>query len=330
MFNLTLSHLPTRYNLITNTPGRNQAALPLWTKLRTTLSIRIPHVVKWTFSRKLIQLLRLLSCLYLACDWPVAVLGASEECSVKPSLPLGSYALNQWAKQTKTRERVKSYSCFTPVRHFRTERCLAGYLQAFMCPAELAAGMGILHHCKPKLLLLAWDKGEGGLRSGPGSPLLPGCSLTCRWPAETKRPEREAIPLEEGDVWRTTPTQCMRWWDHSYTVCVTPSTTTFYRKLGLHSKTPSMSSLVDVPDTGWCRSFIGVRGSPIYLLSHALYGKVGGILATRSCVLPAYAERQGSMRRKRWNDIVEKEMILGTKHFLQGRRTRFLFLFMFS
>lgn len=84
----------------------------LWTKLRTTLLIRIPHVVKWTFSRKLIQLLWLLSCLYLVCDWPVAVLGASEECSVKPSLPLGSYALNQWAKQTKTRERVKSYSWF--------------------------------------------------------------------------------------------------------------------------------------------------------------------------------------------------------------------------
>lgn len=69
---------------------------------------------------------------------------------------------------------------FFPVRHFRTERCLAGYHQAFMCPAELAAGMGILHHCKPKLLLLAWDEGEGGLRSGPGSALLPGGSPTCR------------------------------------------------------------------------------------------------------------------------------------------------------
>lgn len=330
MFNLTLSHLPTRYDLITNTPGRNQAALPLWTKLRTTLLIRIPHVVKWTFSRKLIQLLWLLSCLYLVCNWPVAVLGASEECSVKPSLPLGSYALNQWAKQTKTRERVKSYSWFFSSQALQHRKVSGRVSPSIYVPSWARCRDGHSPPLQAQAFAAGLRQGRGGLRSGPGSALLPGCSPTCQCQQRRsghnvksflRRKEMSGEPpLHNACDGETTVTQCV--WP--------PRPLFFYRKLGLHSKTPPISSLVDVPDTGWCRSFTGVRGSPTYLLCRALYGKVGGILATRSCVLPAHDERQGSMRRKRWNGIVEKEMILGTKHFFQGRRTLLLFLFMFS
>lgn len=102
----------------------------------------------------------------------------------------------------KTRERAKNYSFFQ-VRHFNTEKFLAGHHQAQLSSLQPSPLLQVRD--------FATDLRVG--REGEGAEVrLQQCSFTRLFmgipvPAGRKQPDHEALPLEEGGVWRSIPTQ---------------------------------------------------------------------------------------------------------------------------
>lgn len=220
----------------------------------------------------------------------------------------------------KTREREKNYSFFQ-VRHFNTE--VSGW--ASSSPAELTAAFSTA--ASPRFC--NWpesrQRGRGGWGQAPA--VLFHQAVHGHSCASREETARSWSPASGGG-------RCLEKHPYSTKGLMRPQLHSVYdpppplfdckivkkpwpvKTVSLLTKTWLMSSLIDVPDTGWCRSFIGVWWKHVCLLCYALYEKMGGILATWSCVLPAHDEKQYAQEEVEW--YCGKREDRGHKIFLPG------------